>query len=401
MVPIAEGGVGAVVSVGVVAPGAVPFHGPASGWHLAGWAGRAAGASASPAEMGSEAKPTAGSPGRLAAIEMPCRDGRSRAGPGLSISVLPADLIRGTSTVSAKAPAARFSSVTSPPHARASSRAIGRPEAGAARARAARRCRGGSARTPPPPRPARGRGPRRAPRCGRRRRRSTTVSRPASSAIAFSTSASSDAVEVRRGAPGAAGGRRRRRPARSRARRRRGASARAARSTRPRRGRRAPGQLALAGAAEDEQLVDHLREPVDLAHAPRRARRAPRDRRRPRREPPPAAAAARSAACAAGARRRRRSPAGPQQALDPLGHLVEGPRERALLGAALDRARVASRSPAATAARGLIEAADRPGDLRGDQRPGRQPEGEHHARQRGQVEDRASSPRGARRRRSG
>ena len=57
----------------------------------------------------------------------------------------------------------------------------------------------------------------------------------------------------------------------------------------------------------------------------------------------------------------------PEQAPDPLGHLIEGPRQRALLGAALDRdcgVEIAGRNPA----RRQIEAADRPGDPLGDNR---------------------------------
>ena len=77
----------------------------------------------------------------------------------------------------------------------------------------------------------------------------------------------------------------------------------------------------------------------------------------------------------------------PQQPPDPLGHLVEGARQRALLGAALDRDRGVEVA-AGDAARRPVEAADRPRDLLGDQGAGDQPQQQDDAGQRGQVEDR-------------
>ena len=134
-----------------------------------------------------------------------------------------------------------------------------------------------------------------------------------------------------------------------------------------------PWKLALAGTAEDEQLLENVGEPVDLGH--------------------PGVELGDGGACGRHQRARlleAQAQAGERRAQlvrrvghevllaaqepgHPAGHLVEGPRERALLGAALDRRarlEVAGRHPA----RRLVEAAHRARDRARDDQPRDEPD---------------------------
>ena len=149
------------------------------------------------------------------------------------------------------------------------------------------------------------------------------------------------------------------------------------------------GQFVLAGAAEDQQLVDDQREAVDLAH-----RRLDVGRRRvvatelfaERLEPQPQSG-----------QRRPQLMGGvgdevllhPQQPLHPAGHLVEGEGQRALLAAALDGdggVEVAAGNLAGDA----VEAANRARDLGRDQAAGDQAEDEDDEGEAADVEDRGT-----------
>lgn len=76
-----------------------------------------------------------------------------------------------------------------------------------------------------------------------------------------------------------------------------------------------------------------------------------------------------------------------EQPSHALRHVVERARQRALLGAALDRCRGIQLS-CSNSLGDPVESPDRPGYLLGDQRPGDEREGENHGAENRQAEDR-------------
>ena len=77
------------------------------------------------------------------------------------------------------------------------------------------------------------------------------------------------------------------------------------------------------------------------------------------------------------------------EALEPRAHLVERAREALLLGRALDR-HAGVEVALAEAGGGGVEAAQRAGDLAGDQRAGAEPEQQHEHADRDEAEDRGA-----------
>ena len=88
------------------------------------------------------------------------------------------------------------------------------------------------------------------------------------------------------------------------------------------------------------------------------------------------------------------------QALEPRAHLVERAREALLLGGALDR-HAGVQVALAEAGGGVVEAAQRAGDLAGDQRAGAEAEQEHEDADRDEAVGSRCAWRGRRPRRSG
>ena len=77
------------------------------------------------------------------------------------------------------------------------------------------------------------------------------------------------------------------------------------------------------------------------------------------------------------------------EALEPRAHLVERAREALLLGGALDR-HAGVQIALAEAGGGVVEAAQRAGDLAGDQRAGAEAEQQHEDADRDETEDRGA-----------
>ena len=136
------------------------------------------------------------------------------------------------------------------------------------------------------------------------------------------------------------------------------------------------GALALAGAAEHQQVVDDLGEAIDLAEAGVEVLGLLRAHRLAARLLE-AQAQARRAACAAGARRRRRTPAGRRAASRSRSVISLNVRasDRCSVLPSTDRAR--AEVAAGDALGGLVEPPDRPGDAARDDRAGDEPEAEH------------------------
>ena len=152
------------------------------------------------------------------------------------------------------------------------------------------------------------------------------------------------------------------------------------------------GQLVLTGPAEDQKLIDDVGKAVDLPHggvqlagadlngAGLPVPEAVLEVFKPQSQPGQRCAELMGGVGDEVLLR-------PQQPSDPLRHLVEGTRQGALLGAALDghrRVEFSRRRPGGQ----RLEAADRLGDLAGDQRSGRQPQEKDDAGQRRQVQER-------------
>ena len=252
-----------------------------------------------------------------------------------------------TSMTARRPPPPRFERITSPPHCLASSRAIGRPRPvplGPRRPALPRLKRSKTACSSPGSRPGPSSstsippGPH-SDRHGRSRAASSEArSRPASRAPGRGPGRAVDRLAPR---PRSGSRARSRAPSAVLAPALGGALGRFAEVD----GRR--GQLVLARPAQDQQLVDDRREPVDLSRCGIELARTPGPPRETLAEPleRQAQAGERRAQLMRGVGDEVLLDA--QQALDPVGHLVEGARQRALLGAALDLDRV-SRSPPAT-----------------------------------------------------